>query len=258
MTRYVLKNDRVYVEGRDMSGYARTVGEIGTSFDAVMPDPPPLTDTVKGVELGQATAVIGPINANLDDTTDGMHKSFSGNDGNVVDILFARGGLAAPAIGAITFAVQSVQAGYQATRLDAGSMVAINMTLSPWTTQGASLLYDNFWGVLLAHNTARTAVNSGTSGHDYGAQTTKGGWAMFQLLSSNGTVTLSVQDSSTDVDGNFSGLISSGSLDASSSPKSAVVALAKTATVERYTRWQLAFGTASTATFLIAFNRAIR
>lgn len=47
----------------------------------------------------------------------------------------------------------------------------------------------------------------------------------------------------------------SGSIDASVTPVSGMVALGVTAAVRRYTRWQLAFGTATTATFVCGLIR---
>jgi hypothetical protein len=39
-------------------------------------------------------------------------------------------------------------------------------------------------------------------------------------------------------------------------PKFGIIELAKTATVGRYLRWQIALGTASSVTFALAFMRA--
>lgn len=111
--------------------------------------------------------------------------------------------------------------------------------------------------MLLHHNTAETGANtSGTSGEQSptGAATAFGGYAVFMLLTSAGSVTLSVEDSVDEVNGNYGTLISSGALDASSSPKAALVALSRTATVKQYTRWQ----TNAAGTFVIVFVRALR
>jgi len=77
---------------------------------------------------------------------------------------------------------------------------------------------------------------------------------MYQVLAGDGDATIIVEDSSTLVDGNFAQLMTSGLVDCSS-PTSGVVALANTATVKAYTRWQLTLGTANTVTFALAFMR---
>ena len=78
---------------------------------------------------------------------------------------------------------------------------------------------------------------------------------IYQLFSSDGTVTLKTQDASTDSNPSFGDLLTSGSLDASAIPVAGIVALSKTATVERYTRWQIVLGTATTCTFALMFVR---
>lgn len=253
--RFIAKNNRVYAEGVDLSGYARSLGEIGGAWEEA--EGVALTDAVKGVELGNLIVSPVVINSNMDNTTGGLHDKFVGNDDNPVDLLIAMGGEAAPVVGSPTWALMGRQSRYAASEIAGGSMVAVNYQVSGWDARASILLYDNLWGELLHINEAETAVNSAT-GQDGVAQSVKGGWAQYHLLTSNGTVTLKVQDASTNSDGSFSDLVSSGSLDASSAPKSASIALAKGATVERYTRWQLAFGTATTATFLISFMRANR
>jgi hypothetical protein len=93
---------------------------------------------------------------------------------------------------------------------------------------------------------------------DNGAASAKGGIFAYQLFSSDGAVTLSIDDAAANTgDGDFAALsgATSGELDASSAPVSGMVALATDATVRRYIRWQAAFGTATTATFALAFIR---
>ena len=77
---------------------------------------------------------------------------------------------------------------------------------------------------------------------------------MYQVFSGDGTASIKVQDASTNSDVSFADLLSSGSVNFST-PKSGIVALAKTATVKRYVRWQIALGTATTVTFALAFVR---
>jgi hypothetical protein len=73
----------------------------------------------------------------------------------------------------------------------------------------------------------------------------------------NGTVTLKAQEADTNSDGDFGDITdaTSGSITAAVSPKSGMIALDADASIKRYLRWQLAFGTANTATFACAFIR---
>jgi len=120
-----------------------------------------------------------------------------------------------------------------------------------------SMLYSKPWGNLLHALSAATAANSGTADHDHGAQTTAGGWMMYQVTAGDGTATIKVQHSATDVDGDFADLTAatSGVIDCSA-VQSGIVQCAVTETVERYTRWQIVLGTATTVTFALAFIRA--
>jgi hypothetical protein len=70
-------------------------------------------------------------------------------------------------------------------------------------------------------------------------------------------LTLKVQDAATNSNGSFSDLsgATSGSITAAVTPQSGMVALGTTATVRRYLRWQLVFGTATTCSFTAAFIR---
>jgi hypothetical protein len=104
---------------------------------------------------------------------------------------------------------------------------------------------------------AETGANTGTGIDDNGASSTLGGIFVYHLLSSDGTVTLTAQDATTNSNGSFSNITgaTSGSIDATTTPQSGMIALGATSTVRRYLRWQLAFGTASTATFVMAFIR---
>jgi hypothetical protein len=116
-----------------------------------------------------------------------------------------------------------------------------------------NLNYARPWGVLLHAKAARTAANTAT-GLDQLAQTLKGGFMMYHVFAGNGTAAVKVQHADTNLNGSFADLLTSGVIDCAT-PKSGIVQLSKSATVERYTRWQIALGTATTVTFAIAFNR---
>jgi hypothetical protein len=118
--------------------------------------------------------------------------------------------------------------------------------------------YHNPFGLLVHANSAATAANTAVATIDNGAASALGGIFVYQLLSSDGTVTLSIDDAAANTgNADFAALsgATSGSIDASSAPVSGMVALATDAAVRRYIRWQAAFGTATTATFALAFIR---
>lgn len=126
----------------------------------------------------------------------------------------------------------------------------------------APLTYKKPWGKLLYAKAARTSVigvNTDAGIDDYGASTALGGIFVYQLFTSDGTVTLSAQDAAVNNDGGYadSGITTatSGAILATSCGKAGMVSLGTTATVRRYLRWQIAFGTATTATFAVGFIR---
>jgi hypothetical protein len=250
MGRTVAKHARVYVDGYDLSGYTRTIGPLSQSFAQV--DCAAMIDAVLGYLPGQGNLNIGALNACFDNTaTSGIHAIGSAGVGTQRTVMIPIGIRAAPAAGNPVFCGQFIQQEYSAA-IDAGGSVTANLPFMGWSASADTLKYSQPWGKLLHANSAETGANtSGTAQENGLAATTKGGYAVFMLFSSTGAVTLSVQDSVDEVNGNYGALISSGALDASSTPKYALVALAKTATVKQYTRWQ----TSAAFTGAIAFVR---
>lgn len=250
--RTIQKYIRAYIDGYDMSGYARTVGEMVWEYGEAMDTA--LTDEVVGGYPGLADIRTGSLNTLFDNSTDSAHDALSTSD-VVRDCMYPIGMGAAPASGDPVFCAPIVQTGYQKEDNDVNSLATANLNFGGWDRRADILTYDIPWGYLLHAKGAETAVNSGTSDHDYGAQTTAGGYMMYQVFSSDGTVAIKVQDAATDADVNYSDLISSGNVDASASPVSGLTALAVGATVEQFTRWQITLGTATTVTFALAFIR---
>ncbi len=247
---------RIYFDGFDVSGHTRSVGDMGTTVEPATEAA--WSDGVHSTILGQPEVVMGPINAIFSNTaTTGIH-AVAKTSGGVRNIMIPIGIQAVPADNDEVFCTTSDQLAYKVSGGD--GMVAATIEMGNRSGIAGFTSYDNPWGKLVHANAAETTVNSSTSTVDYGAQTTKGGWMMYHLFTSDGTdMTIKIQDAATDSDGSFGDLMSSGSLDASSTPKFGIVALSKTATVERYIRYQLVFaGGATTATFALAFMRAIR
>ena len=72
------------------------------------------------------------------------------------------------------------------------------------------------------------------------------------------TATIKLQHSNTNVDGDFGDLAgaTSGVINCVGGGVSGIAQTTVTETVERYTRWQIVLGTATSVTFALAFIRA--
>ena len=249
--RTVLRFWRAYVDGYDLSGYTRSFGPLSCAFDEGTDDP--VTATVKGIMPGNATVSIGALNGIFDNTaTSGIHAVMN-SSGSDRDVMLACGIQAAPANNDPVFAGKFLQLGYYGSS-DANPVTATIPFGNAIITAG-NLEYAQPWGILLHAKGAETAANSAT-GYDEAAASTKGGWMMYQVFAGNGTATIKVQDASTNSDGSFADLLSSGSITCAAGV-SGVVALAKNASVKRYVRWQIALGTATTVTFALSWHRGV-
>lgn len=242
---------RVYVDGYDMSGYSRSWGPLSCTFDEGIDDS--LDKTVKAVMPGMATVSMGALNGLFDNTaTSGLHVIMNGA-GALRDVMVPIGIRAAPTDNDPVFAGQFTQGAYQG-----GNENPVTATI-PFDNAdylSSNLQYARPWGVLLHARAAETGENSAT-GLDQAAQTTKGGWMMYQVFAGDGNAAIKVQDADTNSDGSFSDLLTSGSIDCSS-VQSGVIALASTATVERYVRFQVALDTGTTTvTFALSWHRGL-
>lgn len=250
--RTVLKWSKVYVDGYDLTGYSKTFGPLTWSFEEA--DATTLGDAVKNAMPNIATINVGTINSVLDNTANVASHARLNSQGTRT-ILLPIGIRADPAQGDPAFMGVFMQKEHM-TEAASGSAVAISAPFTGWAGEAATLLYSKPWGYLLHAKGAETAVNTAIGIDDNGASSARGGYMVYQLFSSNGTVTLKVQDAATNTNPSFADLVTSGSLDASTTPASGLVALSTTATVRQFLRWQLVFGTATTATFAIGFVRA--
>ena len=254
MTRTHLKHCRVYVDGVDVSGYTRQFGALGWMFDSE-PDAA-LTDGSKNILVGKCDIQAGPINAFLDNDTAGLFVlAGSGTvDHGTRLATFVIGANAAPVAGDSMFSWQFEQTSYA---VEQGSgFVGVNIPLGG-ASYASTLTYKRPWGFVLHAKGAETAVNAATGLDDNLASSALGGIFVYHLFTSDGTVTLKAQDAATNLDASFADITgaTSGSINASVTPKSGMVALSTTATVRRYTRWQLALGTATTCTFALGLIR---
>jgi hypothetical protein len=200
---------------------------------------------------GSANVTMGTLNGLFDNTaTVGLHAIAQGA-GVTRNVMLACGIQVPPINNDPVFMGKFTQTSYSG---DPDNIpVYASVGFGNTSNEAANLAYARPWGVLLHAKAAKTAANTAT-GLDQLAQTTKGGYMMYQAFAGNGTASIKVQDAAANVDGSFTDLLSSGSLDFST-PKSGIVALVKNATVKRYIRFQIAFGTATSVTFALAFSR---
>ena len=253
------KHWRVYVNGYDLSGYSRSIGPLSVEYDEA-----DLTahmgDSVKGYLPNTGHVSPGTLNAVFDNTaTTGLYaltQSTAGTQRNVMVPIGVRG---APADGDPVFCGQFYQNAFQVTN-DGGAVTA-TIPYSGWAGDATTLKYSQPWGILLHANAARTSAtgaNTATGYDNYSAEVeTYGGIFAYHVFASSGaghTATLSVDDSANNADWLALSGATSGSITVTAGV-SGFVALLPTATVRRYLRWQIAFGTATSVTFASAFCR---
>jgi hypothetical protein len=235
-----------------MTGYTRSFGPLTWSYNPA--DLTVLNDAPEGKLPGSATINIGALNCVLDNTALASHALLNTAQATHI-VTCALGGKAQPAQGDPAFTGQFMQKDLMTNlELDGASVFSANF--SGWAAEGTTLLYSKPWGWLLHANAAETAVNAaiGIDDTTIAASTTRGGFMVYHLFASNGSVTLKVQDAATNTNPSFADLVTSGSIAAA--PASGIVALAPTASVRQFLRWQLVFGTATSATFATTFVRA--
>jgi len=248
--RTTLKNYRIFVDGYDMSGYSRSFGPLSVTFDEGTDDVVSLS--VKQTLLGNATVGMGTLNGLFDNTaTSGIHALMNGA-GVKRTVLIGVGVQAVPANNDPAFCGQFLQTGYEAGASD--NPITLSIPFANTSYLASNLNYATPWGALLHANAAETAANTAT-GLDQTAQTTRGGYMCYQVTAGNGTAAIKVQDASSNLDGSFADLLTSGVIDCST-PSAGIIALSPTATVKRYVRFQVALGTATTVTFALAFCRS--
>jgi hypothetical protein len=256
--RSVPDYERVYIDGYDMSGYTVDPGERGSTWEE-FDNGTTLGDACKGVLVGMPTWTFGPLNGVFDNTaTSGIHVLANAAQGTRRNIMHIRGVRAVPAIGDDAFCAPMLQTAYQGA--PGSGVVTASLKFAHDAQSG--LLYANPFGAVLHTLTSETAANTANTNADEGAATAKGGWLMYQILSITGagTVTISVDDSSTGTSG-WAALTgaTTGAIATATAPTSGFIQIGVTAAVKQYLRWQLALGGSATAcTFALAFMRGRR
>ncbi len=255
--RTVSKFTQVFIDGFDMSGFARSIGPLVVDYGGTQEAA--LSDAIKNVSggLDQPSVMVGTLDTFLDNTaTVGTHVNLA-TPGTLHRVTVAIGIQAAAAAGDPAFAGEWVENSYIAEVT--GGTLAVTADFGEAHNLAASFDYGQGWGhVIDPGTTARTAVNGGTSDHDNGASSALGGFAVLQGLAGNGTATVSLEHSAVDADGNFdsTGDILAFAETDFSTPFAAIAVVATPATtVQRYVRWQVSLNGASTLRFNLMFIR---
>ena len=232
---------RVYMDGYDLSGYARTIGPLLASYESA--DMTVMADTVNSWVSNRANFSIGTLNTILDNTaTSGSHTLLK-TPALARRMMVPLGIGAAPALGDPTFCGAFDQTSYEGTE-DAGAVVA-NANFGGWD-KTVTLSYDIPWGWLLCPKNS-VGVNA-ANGIAQGSCT--GGWFMYQLFSFTGagTITFSLQDSLL-VGGAYANVTDgvTGAISTATIPSCGIWALPRAQAVRAFVRYQVAFGGATTA-----------
>jgi hypothetical protein len=256
MSRTNNKWIRPYISGYRAGGSIANVGSLGWAGD-VSPEAA-YTDEIKNAIVGMIEVQPMTLNTILapGEAAD-LYALFSSGVGTY-DALIAYGVQAVPKAGDPIFAWRYDEAGYNAEPGSGFVMANVNFS-STYATNNPAILggYNSPFGVLIHADGAETAANTAAGIDDNGAASTKGGVFFWHLLSSDDPVTLTLQEASVNSNANFANVTgaTSGSVDASAAPVSGQVALSPTAAIKRYLRWQIALGSATTATFILGFHR---
>lgn len=242
---------RVYIDGRDMSGYTREIGPLSVVYDEV--EQLALSDGVRGALPNQPDISIGTLNGLFDNTaTSGIHAALS-SAGVSRDVMVAVGIQAAPAEGDPVFMGAFNHNGYQIA--PAGGDIALTVPFGK-TSPAESMTYEQAWGRLLHASSAATAANT-AAGVDDSTSSALGGWMMYQIsaVAGTGTVAISVDESTNNTDFTALDSAASGDIAHTAVPCAGIVKLSKTAEIQRYLRWQMSLTGITSCTFALAFVR---
>jgi len=230
---------RLIVDGVDLSGDTRQVGEFGVTYDTA--ECTGWSDGVKNFTLGHANHLLNGYQAVFNNTAaTGSHTELSAIEEYIISLPI--GIRAAPAVGDPAFLQSFEQMSYTVEGVDA---VLISAGFSKAITDND---HEKPFGVTLAPGTSLSATTNGTS-VDNGASSANGLLAHIHVTAtSSGSWALKIQDSAND--STWADLITF------SADGSAITAEAAdvTGTVDRYLRFQ-ATRTSGTTSFWVTSAR---
>src|SRR3972149_4593272 len=185
---------RIYAGGYELCSDARSIGPLIWQYDIA--DLTTMCDEVRGGLPAHAKLGIGVLNGVMDNTANHLHDLPITSGSHVVMIPI--GIRAAPAAGDPVYNGRFYIDGYEST--DDGGASVVNVPFGDWDV--ANLIgYSKPWGnLLLAYGEIGSpTVNTSIGIDDRGAATTAGGYFVYHLIDSNGTITLKAQDAATNV-----------------------------------------------------------
>ena len=256
--RTLSKWARIYGNGYDLSGHARSIGTLPWEFES--PDLFTMTDPIHNHLLGQST--IGPLSFNMIlDTTavSGSHTLLSANNA-LWDLMIPIGIRADPAMGDPVYMGKFPQKKYVSEE-DAGVITA-SVDFGIWDA-GDRTIYKKPWGNLVAPWADYSAPNAGLGYDDLGGAgpTLFGGYMMYQIFAFTvaGTVAISLQHSTDNVALNFTELatpLTTGALATGTFPTAGIVECGRTESIKRFIRYQIALAGGTTHCWMaLAFVR---
>jgi len=252
--RTVSRWGRIYLDGYDMSGYARSIGALNWKYNEA--NLTALADSATGSLPAGCEMSPSTVDANLDTTaTSGFHAIMAVSGVSRL-CMFPVGIQAEPVAGDWAYCGRYRQDDYMSS--ENGGAMTVSVNFGGWDAAYPPQ-YDIPWGQLLHAKGAETAANTAVGIESCtGAASLFGGYLLYQVFAGDGTATISVDKSTTtNLHASFSALsgATSGELNFST-PQAGLIALPKTTSIGRYLRWQLALNTANTVTFALAFVRA--
>ncbi|MFQ5433844.1 MAG: hypothetical protein ACE5FD_03120 [Anaerolineae bacterium] len=230
---------RLIIDEFDLSGFSRTVGSFGSTFDEA--DVVAMSDGWHNVTLGHPTAVFDGYQAIFaTDGTNDSHDALANVESRIISLPI--GIKAVPAVGDPVFMTQAEQISYLPQGSDG---VLVDVAMSKDTNNvGAGTV----WGVLLAAGASLSSTTNGTS-VDNGASSADGAVAYLHITAtSSGNWAIKVQDSPDDAV--WSDLITFSADGSTITSEAGTVS----GTVDRYLRFQ-ATRTAGTTTFWVSCLR---
>lgn len=252
--RTQFKYSRLYLNNINVSCYAQSFGPLVWEFGEIDATAP-MCDEAKGYFPDIASVTPTVVNGIMDNSAASLFTALP--DAGVSHTFTAAiGSRAAPVQGDPVFCGRFQRS--SSSHGDSGGLTLFNINFDQWDSDYI-IKYNKPWGVLLSPNTFYTSpnVNTSTGVDDYGAATALGGYMIYHVLTVDGTATLKVQDAATNVDGSFADLsgATTGLTDWLTATNYGIVALGQTATVRRYLRYQIVWGTATYFRVVLSFVR---
>ena len=187
---------QIYIRGYQLCGFTRSIGPLIWQYDIA--DLTTMCDGVRGGLPAHVKLGVGTLNGVMSADGD-LHAILSGLSNSSSLITIPIGIRATPILGDPVYIGYFYNNGYEST--DDGGASVVNIPFGDWDV--ANLIgYSKPWGnLLLAYGEIGSpTVNTSIGIDDRGAATTAGGYFVYHLIDSNGTITLKAQDAATNVE----------------------------------------------------------